>query len=400
MERLNKLKMEFVVNMGIALHEAGASSHRLESILSSTSENLGIKGQFFSTPTSINYSFYIEKKNISRLTRVTPASTNLFKLIKIDEIAEQVYTGIINVDAGLRKIKIIRELGNHYPKLATIAGYAMVSSSVSYLSGGNLSDIALASLLSALVAILNIYRRPLRIEDIFEAVAAFLVTSIVYLLPVKFNIHHTVVLISALIMPLPGYTITMAISELAANHLTSGTSRLMGGMVTVVKLAFGVYLAHKITPPGQELVTLAGIYLPEWYNIVALLITATGFMINFRATFKEYSWMLLACTISTLSLYVFKPKLGAETGTFISAFLVAISSNLFARLMKKPAHIMLAPGTILLVPGVFAFQSIQLLFEKNLIQGIETATNMLIIAIAIVAGILMGNLMVNPKRNL
>jgi len=45
----------FVLRLGRALHTFGYSADRLEAVLTKCSERLGLKSQFFSTPTSISF---------------------------------------------------------------------------------------------------------------------------------------------------------------------------------------------------------------------------------------------------------------------------------------------------------------------------------------------------------
>ena len=91
--------------------------------------------------------------------------------------------------------------------------------------------------------------------------------------------------------------------------------------------------------------------------------------------------------------------MGGELGVFIGGFCVGIISNIFARLVKRPGSIFLIPGIILLVPGSIGYRSITFLFEKNAIQGVESAFSMFVVALSLVTGLLLGHLFVDPKRS-
>jgi len=57
-------------------------------------------------------------------------------------------------------------------------------------------------------------------------------------------------------------------------------------------------------------------------------------------------------------------------------------------------------GIILLVPGSLGFRSFNFVFERNMMQGLDTAFAVVAALIALVAGILFGNLLLPTRRNL
>ncbi|MND08939.1 hypothetical protein D3C83_319000 [compost metagenome] len=58
------------------------------------------------------------------------------------------------------------------------------------------------------------------------------------------------------------------------------------------------------------------------------------------------------------------------------------------------------PGIILLVPGSVGFRSLGFVMERDVFLGIDAAVVLLSTLIAIVAGLLFGNLLVPSRRNL
>jgi uncharacterized membrane protein YjjB (DUF3815 family) len=58
------------------------------------------------------------------------------------------------------------------------------------------------------------------------------------------------------------------------------------------------------------------------------------------------------------------------------------------------------PGIILLVPGSLGFRSLNFAFERDLMLGLDTAFAVVTALIALVAGILVGSLVLPSRRNL
>jgi uncharacterized membrane protein YjjB (DUF3815 family) len=58
------------------------------------------------------------------------------------------------------------------------------------------------------------------------------------------------------------------------------------------------------------------------------------------------------------------------------------------------------PGIILLVPGSLGFRSFNLVLEHDVMLGLDTAIAVITALIALVAGILFGNLLMPTRRNI
>ena len=53
---------------------------------------------------------------------------------------------------------------------------------------------------------------------------------------------------------------------------------------------------------------------------------------------------------------------------------------------------------MLLVPGSLGFQSLSALLANEVVSGMETAFRMALVAVALVTGLLMANVVVGPRR--
>ena len=76
---------------------------------------------------------------------------------------------------------------------------------------------------------------------------------------------------------------------------------------------------------------------------------------------------------------------------------VGVGSNLYALWRDRPAQVPLTPGVLILVPGSVGFRSLASLLDRQVISGIDMAFTMVLVATALVAGILVANEIV-PRR--
>jgi uncharacterized membrane protein YjjB (DUF3815 family) len=76
------------------------------------------------------------------------------------------------------------------------------------------------------------------------------------------------------------------------------------------------------------------------------------------------------------------------------------SRVIFARFLNRPATVTLVPGILLLVPGSIGFRSLASLLDREVVLGVETAFRMILMAVALVAGILVSNIIAPPRCTL
>jgi uncharacterized membrane protein YjjP (DUF1212 family) len=402
--QLHRYEIQFILQFAEALQSYGAPSYRVEAASSDMARIFGLKADFYSTPTSLFSSFKTPDPNLdeTHLLRLEPGSTDLNRLSDIDGVAEMVVRGELNPQQGIVEIQKIRRRKSLYPKPISILSYALLSLNLCIFMRGGKQDIFASLILGGLVGLLSVSGRMIKLKDLAEGIAAFAVSLIAYFwytqTPV---INPNIVIISSLIVLLPGMQITQAIAELATNNLTAGSSRLMGGIMVLLKLTFGVFLARelfsKFSPLPLEFYNKP---LASGWQYVALPLAAVGFTINFKAKLRDWYWILLAGVISLTTLHYSSLFIGKELGAFIAAFVIGTSANIFARMTKRPAMTFLMPGIILLVPGSVGYSSLNSLYNQDVLAGIHAAFAMFKIATAIVVGFFVGNVTINPRKSI
>jgi uncharacterized membrane protein YjjB (DUF3815 family) len=237
---------------------------------------------------------------------------------------------------------------------------------------------------------------------VFEPVAAFAASLLAALAGHwvgPFSVYNAT--LAGLIVLVPGFTLTVAMTELSTRHLVSGTARLTGAFVLFLTIAFGVALGSRIAAElaGPPLIAEI-IPLPGWTEMVALVAAPLAFTVLLRAQPKDAIWIVLAGIVAVVGGRVGARSLGLELGVFLGALLVGTASNLYARVVNRPATVVLVPGVLLLVPGSFGFRSLASLLDREVVLGVETAFKMILMAVALVAGILISNIVAPPKRTL
>ena len=393
---------KFLLELARALHRAGTPAQLLEETLQRGAVHFGIAANFFSTPTSIFASFDSDSDQRTYLVRVDPGDIDLGRLDAVDRLRRSVLRGECEAEEGTRRLHAIFAAPPRYGAVATSIAFALASASAARFFGGGLREVTAATLIGLCTGILAlVLPRRRDAAPLFEPASALLAaflgaTAHAVIGPMS----SSTATLAGLIVLVPGLSLTLAMKELATRHLSSGTARLMGAVVVFVTIGFGVaagrHLGFALVGASEDIVATP---LPAWTEFLALAIAPVCFAVLFRAAPRDVGWIMVAGIVAFLGA-----RLGAawssspELAVCLGATLVGIAGNLFSRLLDRPSGIMLVPGLMLLVPGSLGFRSVSSLLDQDVTSGVSAAFTMLLVASALVAGLLFANAVAPPRR--
>ena len=402
----------FIIEMARRLHECGTSATRLEAAVMVLSKRLAVHTEIWCQPTGIMLSFSApsdpDGAEITRVIRLSPGDVNLKELALVDQVAEQVMDGRLGPEAGLDALKVIDRPPSRRREVANVLAFGLSSAAVATLLRSSWADVAAAGLIGLCIGLLMTAaaKRP-RLAEASEALAAMMATFLaiafaMFVAPLSLQ----TVIIASLIVLMPGLMLTTAVAELSSQHLASGTIRFAGASIVLLKLTFGTVaatqLAHAI---GWSPQTLTGQLLPAWSEWVGLLVASGAFAVLFGAARRDVLLVMAGAWIGYGLTRFGGQVLGLSTdnfagGVFFAGFGVAVISNAFARIFRRPGALIRVSGIILLVPGSVGFRSLNFVLERDVVLGLDTAVAVLSALIALVAGLLFGNLLLPARRHL
>ncbi len=406
------VRLDFVVELARRLHMYGTSAQRLEGAVTQVARRLDIDADVWSNPTGMILSFPDPERpgfSVTQVIRLEPGEENLGRLARADAIVEDVLAGNRDLAEGLAAMRALDRPPRRFEALWAVLAFGLASSSVTgLLPNTGWADLVTAALLGCGIGVLSIFSQAHpQLDHAMEAVAAFLVTLIAtavasFLAPLSLQ----GVIIAGLIVLMPGLTLTTAVSELAAKQLVSGTARFAGALTTLLKLAFGaVAAAHVVNMLGWQAMPNRGEALPEWMPWLTLLAGSYAFAVLFKAARRDILLVMASVWLGygvtrAASLMPGMAENALPGGVFLAAMVVTAAGNLYGRLWNRPSALIRVPGIILLVPGSLGFRSFNFVFERDVMLGLDTAFAVLAALIALVAGILFGNLLIPTRRNL
>ncbi len=408
-----RARTEFIVELARRLHAYGTTAPRLEATLTGTAERLGLRCEVWSNPTGLIISFGggLDEQGgpeNTRVLRMPPGDVDLRKLCEADAIAERVMAGSLDLGAGRIALRALDRPPSRLTRWRSALSCGLASASVAGLLHTGWMDILVAGAIGAAIGILTVFgaARP-RLAEASDAISALLATLLAaavaaFLTPLALK----PVVMAALIVLLPGMMLATAAAELTGQHLVSGTARFAGALAVLAKLAFGTVAANAVVAllgwqPREAMLAPA----PEWLEWLALVTAGLSFAVLFRAAYRDYPLVMLAAATSygitrLTGLWLGTGPGDFPIGVFLAAAVIAASGNFYARWRNRPGAIIRVPGIILMVPGSIGFRSLSLVMEGDVMVGLDTARVLVVVLVALVGGLLFGNLAVPPRRSL
>lgn len=402
-------RVTFVTELSRKLHQYGTPASRLEDAVSSAAQRLGMRAEVWSSPTAIILSFADLAQGedslaqVTQVIRLAPGDVNLARLCEVDAIADGVIDGRVGIEEGARELRALDTPLTPAQRRGMVFGYGLSAAAFAALIHASWADIAVAGAVGFLVGmvVLATSRRP-RLAPATEAISAVAAMLVITLVSVWiWPLNTNLVVLTTVIVLVPGMALTTAVRELSTQHLASGVSRLFGGLAGMLKLIFGVVavvqlfsLAGVVLPPAPHVV------MPVWVEWPALVLGSFGFALVFLAARRDWLLVMLATIIGYVAARMVGTTVGPGFGVFVGGVVLGALSNVYARFVHRPGALIREPGIILLVPGSVGFQTLAYLADRHVDTGMETAILLITLLVALVAGLLFGDLLVAPRRSL
>ncbi|KLJ00074.1 threonine/serine exporter family protein [Luteimonas sp. FCS-9] len=403
-------RIAFVVELAEHLHAYGTTAQRLEGAVIRVTQRLGIDCEPWVNPTGMILSFSDPLRppgdsDTTRVIRMPPGDVDLYKLCETDRIAEQVMSGGMDLAEGHAALRALDERQpGRLGKALHVLGFALVATGVGGLWRLPWADIATAGTIGLLIGLLDLVtRNGTRLKEAGEALAGML-AGVVAILVSAFvaPLNLNTVIIASLIVMLPGMALTNAINELTSQHLVSGTARFAGAITTVLKLTIGTIIALALAKMlGVSPNVRALRPQPDWVEWGALAVAAGAFAILFRAGRRDVLLVMAAAASGYLISRWVGAAPGPNIGLFVAALAVTAAGNGYARWADRPGAVIRVPGIIMLVPGSNSLRGLMnLVQQQNVAAGQEAALLVMNIVMALIAGLIFGNVLLPARKNL
>lgn len=399
-------KRRFIIRLGKALHKLGTTSYRLEANLLNIANFLQLRASFIAAPTSLTFILSDEDdvQQYNHIVRVTPGEIDLGSLARIDELVDELTSGQRTLEEAIERLDEIAKKPPPYGTFLTFLAFGASSGAFAMLMRTSWNDVLWSTLLGFVAFIFVIWAERSRrvtemLEPVVALVSAMLASAITLIDP---SINVPMVILSSIIAFIPGLSLTVGLSELAARHLISGTARVMDGIMVMFKLYFGAVLGLAFAQLiWGKVAFVPPINTPSWTSWIAVTTLSISLVILFKARKKDAPWGIISGYVAFgVSIWA-SNYLGVALGAFAGAFALGIYSNLFSRIMNLPSSIVRLLGLVVLVPGSKVYMGLDsVVAGQGIMASSDVGSQAFLIFMSLVAGIIFSNVIVPARKTL
>lgn len=399
-------KRRFIIRLGKALHKLGSTASRLEDNLLSIAHFLDIRASFMITPTALTFilSDDEDEQQYNHIVRVNPGDIDLGSLARIDELVDELISGERTLDEALERLTEVRNKPAPYGTFLSFIAFGASSGAFSMLMMTSWHDVFWSTILGWVTFLCVFWaERSRRVSDLLEpfaAIIASLLASGISMIDPSINIP--MVILSSIIVFIPGLSLTVGLSELAARHLMSGTARIMDSIMMLFKLYFGAVLGMAL----GNLIWGVAVYVPPetmpvWTSWLAVTTLSASLVILFKVRLKDAPWGMISGYIAFgVSIWA-SHYLGVALGAFVGAFALGLYSNLFSRVMNLPSSIVRILGLVVLVPGSKVYIGLNSAVSgQHMLNVPDLGSQTFLIFMSLVAGLIFSNALLPHVKTL
>jgi uncharacterized membrane protein YjjP (DUF1212 family) len=353
-----------------------------------------LEAQIFALPTYITIAIGPNWQQRMLMMRLDPGRVSLRKISLLTHIYDSLRAGAIDFNGATRLLSEVDRRWPGLPAWLEIPALAAIAVAVALILGGGPHEIIVATSIGICTGILSTFAaRNAIVARLYAVAAAFAATLIVAAFTKFFGATNMFVsLIAGIVVLLPGYTLTLALHELANDFLVAGVARLGRVLSVLLALGCGAFLGLACVPWLARMGTAATHPVPALWWFVASIAMAFGMSINLDARLRDVFWVFASSFVALLMTHVLAATSAHAVSAFLAAFFCGVVANVGARYLRVPQAIMLVPALIVLVPGSLSYESVLFAFNHNIDNAIILAGNAIVAAIQIVAGLLLSQL--------
>jgi uncharacterized membrane protein YjjP (DUF1212 family) len=390
-----------MLSVGAALLGYGLPAHRIEESLLRLSRALSRDITVFALPTAIVLTVRTALGSDSHFVRAVPGTIDLGRLAMLHQLVGRVERRELSADEAASFVASALEAPRVYPRWLDVLAVVLVTVGGGLMIGIPIHEAPLCVAPGLVIGtLLWLSSRVPSLTQVVPIVGALLAALTSTLLHGAGLTHNWLALtLSAVLVLLPGLTLTLSMTELASGHLVSGTSRGVGALFVFLQLGFGVLLSAKIVGSVDDVLLLGGRANPMSVWLGALLLAA-GFAELFAVGRDDAVATFVVCGLAFGSVRLLGPLIGAVLATCVAAFASGALSHAYARLRDAPSSSLSLPAAVMLVPGGLGMLSVSAAATHDATRALDVGFQMLMVGVALSTGFWLAAALLPPRTSL
>ena len=240
----NHALLNLATDLGRRMMECGAEIYRVEDSVLRLMRAYGAQdAQIFAIPNCITLSLMgSDGHPITRLCRITTRETDLDQMERYNALCRRLCAQTPPLQQAQADLEDVHRNRPRFHPLAVILGYFLIGFFFTPFFGGGWMDALCGGLCGLAIYLANRFLAPLAGPNLFfRTLLAALVSSLLAQVLVHFGVgqHIDTITIGALMILVPGVSLTSAMREIMAGDLVSGLSTTAASLLTAVAIALG-----------------------------------------------------------------------------------------------------------------------------------------------------------------
>jgi uncharacterized membrane protein YjjB (DUF3815 family) len=192
-----------------------------------------------------------------------------------------------------------------------------------------------------------------------------------------FQPSHAVGFISSVLFLVPGFPLVASLLDLLQHQTVAGMARLFYGILILLGAAFGLSVVAAVAGFSNAPAASAphGVALDALlWRAVASFIGGCGFAILYNSSLRTVLAVgILSLVGNDLRLVLHDLGMALPPATFVGALMVGLLASLARAALREPRIALTVPGIIIMTPGIYAFQTIVMLNQGDVLAAIQAA---------------------------
>ena len=384
----------FLRDLGRALHVSGAPAHDLERSLDDIGARLGVRVEGFAVLTflALTISADGQSRRVEML-RLPPYDFNMARLIELQALCREIDSPE-HLDAYVARLAAIMGKPAPWSGWSLVMMGFLLSGSIALLLRGGWVEMLCGGLVGMVfvASALGFARAPRlapAVPVILSALAALLAHGLALALPQQSPFVSSV---AGIVYLLPGFMLTVAMSDLATQNYLAGTGRLAGAFILLfllgVGLAIGTQAGQAWMPPIMPAAPPA---VPGWATWLAISALGVSLLAVLQAPWTAVHVSVGACLLAWAVFAGLDEHVGNIVAAFAGALAVASAGQIYQQVSGRPAALVQIPGLITLVPGSMGFRGVHALMQQDNVAGVNLITEMLLTGAVLAVGLLLAD---------
>lgn len=243
MEKEANLILKFAMDAAAIMLSNGAETSRVEDTIAHIVKSFtNYPVESFVTTTGIITTIeYKDDYILTMVRRINKRSVNLEKVSLVNDLSRRLERKIITLQEAIEELEYINNKKPYSPKVRVLVG-GICCAGFSIMLGGYILDTVGAFITGVVLSIfLDIFNKNNFSTFTVNTLGGFVVAvCVLALLKLNIGVYMNIMIISSIMILVPGVGITNALRDILSGDYLSGTSRLLEATLIAVCIAIGV----------------------------------------------------------------------------------------------------------------------------------------------------------------